>query len=100
MDGFTPTGWADNPKLYQGVVRQYCRMCHMAQPESFTKSSDFVGFANQIQHEVCDTHDMPHAQVPFGVDGRKIGFWKDNVAQHDLGNFLKSQGINSCLPHD
>jgi len=100
VDGFTPVGWQDNTKLYQGVVRQYCRMCHMAQPESFAKSSDFVGFVNQIQHEVCDTHDMPHAQVPFGVDGRKIGFWKDNIAQHDLGNFFKSQGVASCLPHD
>ncbi|HET7107512.1 MAG TPA: hypothetical protein VFI38_11935 [Candidatus Acidoferrum sp.] len=75
-------------------------MCHIAQPESFAKASDFVGFANQIQHEVCETHDMPHAQVPFGVDGSKIGFWHDQVAQHDLGNFFKSQGIGSCLPHD
>jgi hypothetical protein len=100
VDGFIPDGWKDNAKLYQGVVRQYCRMCHMAQPESFAKSSDFVGFVNQIQHEVCETHDMPHAQVPFGVDGRKIGFWKDNVAQHDLGNFFHSQGVSSCLPHD
>jgi len=100
VDGFTPAGWADNPSLYQGVVRQYCRMCHIAQPESFTSSSDFVGFKNQIQHEVCETKDMPHAQVPFGVEGTKIGFWHDIVAQHDLGNFLQSQGINSCLPHD
>src|SRR5579859_2584023 len=99
-DGFTPVGWNDNPKLYQGVVRQYCRMCHLAQPESFAKSTDFAGFANQIQHEVCETHDMPHAQVPFGVDGTKIGFWHDQIAQHDLGNFLQSQGIGSCLPHD
>jgi len=64
------------------------------------KSSDFQGFANQIQHEVCDTHDMPHAQVPFGVDGTKIGFWHDAVAQQDLGNFLHGQNISSCLPHD
>jgi hypothetical protein len=100
FDGFTPPGWADDAQLYHGVVRQYCRMCHIAQPQSFTKSSDFVGFAHQIQHEVCETHDMPHAQVPFGVDGTKIGFWHDQVAQHDLGNFLSSQGIGSCLPHD
>ena len=100
VDGFTPAGWSDNPTLYHGVVRQYCRMCHLAQPESFAKSTDFVGFAPQIQHEVCETKDMPHAQVPFGLDGKKIGFWHDQVAQHDLGNFLNSQGIGSCLPHD
>ena len=100
FDGFTPAGWTDEAQLYHGVVRQYCRMCHIAQPQSFAKASDFVGFANQIQHEVCETHDMPHAQVPFGVDGTKIGFWHDQIAQHDLGNFLKSQGIGSCLPHD
>lgn len=92
--------WADNPTLYQGVVRQYCRTCHVAQPQSFTKFSDFQGFANIIEHEVCDTHDMPHAQVPFGVDGTNIGFWHDLVAQHDLGNFLHEQGIDTCLPHD
>jgi len=100
VDGFIPAAWADNPTLYQGVVRQYCRMCHVAQPQSFTKLSDFQGFANIIEHEVCDTHDMPHAQVPFGVEGTKIGFWHDLVAQHDLGNFLHEQGINTCLPHD
>jgi hypothetical protein len=43
---------------------------------------------------------MPHAQVPFGIDGTKVGFWHDQIAQHDLGNFLQSQGIGSCLPHD
>jgi hypothetical protein len=100
FDGFTPAGWSDDAQLYHGVVRQYCRMCHIAQPESFAKASDFVGFAHQIQHEVCETHDMPHAQVPFGVDGTKIGFWHDQIAQHDLGNFLQSQGISNCLPHD
>ncbi len=100
VDGFTPAGWSDNPTLYQGVVRQYCRICHVAQPQSFTKSSDFQGFANQIQHEVCETKDMPHAQVLFGVDGTKIGFWHHAVAQHDLGNFLHSQNISNCLPHD
>ena len=71
---------------------------HLAQPESFAKSSDCAGFTNQMQHEVCETHDLPHVQVPFGVDGHKLGFWHDNVAQHDLGNFFHAQGINSCLP--
>ena len=100
VDGFTPAGWSDNPTLYQGVVRQYWRMCRVAQPQSFTQSSDFQGFPNQIQYEVCETKDMPHAQVPFGVDGTKIGFWHDAVAQHDLGNFLHIQNISSCLQHD
>jgi len=100
VDGFIPAQWSGNPNLYQGVVRQYCRMCHMAQPESFTALSDFQGFANQIQHEVCESKDMPHAQVPFGVDETKVGFWNDAVAQHDLGNFLHGQNINTCLPHD
>jgi hypothetical protein len=101
VDGYIPPGWASNANLYQGVVRQYCRMCHMAQPETFTDLAGFQSFASQIEHQACDTHDMPHAQVPFGVNGKKIGFWNDLVAQHDLGNFLRSQGIsNTCLPHD
>ena len=44
IDGFTSAGWTDNPKFYQGVVRQYCRMCYVAQPQSFTGSSDFEDY--------------------------------------------------------
>ena len=44
VDGFTRPGCIDNPKLYQGVVRQHCSMLHVAQPQSFTRSSDFEDY--------------------------------------------------------
>src|SRR5262245_34151516 len=100
VDGYVPAGWSGDPTLYTGVVRPYCRTCHLAQPATFMSLSDFQGLAEQIKTLVCDKHDMPHAQVPYGVDRTRIGFWNDRVAQQDLGNFLKSQGVASCLPSD
>lgn len=102
VDGYVPPGWSDNPTLYTGVVRPYCRTCHLAQNLSFTASSDFEGNPGLIQSIVCGNHDMPHAQVPFGLDDSTnnitVGFWNDPVAQRDFGNFFKSQGVASCLP--
>lgn len=113
VDGFVPANWSANPDLYNGVVRQYCRMCHFAQPEPFVNNyADFQNSADLIQALVCSSHDMPHAEVPYGglpyVGGfssenplYKVGFWWDGAAQRDLGNFLNAQGVtNSCLPHD
>lgn len=104
QDGYVPPGWSDNPTLYTGVVRQYCRMCHLSQPSAFTASSNFQDNAALIQSMVCGKHDMPHAQVPYGIaydaglQGSSIGFWHDAAAQRDLGQFFSSQGVNSCLP--
>jgi hypothetical protein len=108
VDGFVPQGWADNPTLYTGVVRQYCRMCHVSESLAFTASSDFTDHADLIQSLVCGKHDMPHAQVPYGIayefdingPGASVGFWHDAVAQRDLGQFFQNQGIKSCLPSD
>lgn len=100
VEGYLPAGWSDNPTLYTGVVRQYCRMCHLAQTQAlaFAAYSDFQNAAGLSEDMVCNKHDMPHAQVPFGHD--RFGFWHDPVAQRDLGNFFKNQGVNSCLPSD
>lgn len=99
VDGFVPSGWSNNPTLYTGVVRPYCRTCHLAQPEQFTSSDEWAELGATLNTMVCQKHDMPHSQVSFGV-GKTIGFWNDRVAQQDLGNFLKSLGTNSCLPSD
>jgi hypothetical protein len=103
VDGYVPPGWSDNSTLYTGVVRPYCRTCHLAQTLSFESSSDFEGNPGLIQSIVCTSHDMPHAQVPFGIGdlgGSTVGFWNDPVAQRDFGKFFKSQGVTSCLPTD
>lgn len=104
VDGYVPPGWSDNPTLYTGVVRPYCRTCHLAQTLSFTSSSDFEGEPGTIENIICGSHDMPHSQVPFGLgsstNSTTVGFWNDPVAQRDLGNFFKSEGVASCLPTD
>jgi hypothetical protein len=109
VDGYVPAGWSDNPTLYTGVVRPYCRTCHLAQGLTFEASSDFEGEPGLVQGIICGSHDMPHAQVPFGIshpgvgtgsNGQTVGFWNDAVAQRDFGNFFKSQGVASCLPTD
>ncbi len=100
-DGYVPAGWTDYSTVYTGVVRPYCRMCHLAQPAPFTSAGDFAELADSVKNLVCTKHDMPHAQVPYGLSGTKIGFWNDRVAQQDLGNFLKAAGETGiCLPTD
>jgi hypothetical protein len=99
VDGYVPSGWSNNSTLYTGVVRPYCRTCHLAQPEQFTSSDEWAELGDTLNSMVCQKHDMPHSQVSFGV-GSKIGFWNDRVAQQDMGNLFKSLGINSCLPSD
>lgn len=64
--------------------------------------------ATQIQNFVTcgassivkQSHDMPHAEVPFGgmagstnEFGPGQGFWMDAFAQDDLNKFLASQNI-------
>lgn len=117
MDGYVPPGWSANPNLYTGVVRQYCRTCHVAQAGlDFTQYTDFQGLATSINHLVCDEHDMPHGEVAYGglhdtsILGipelsignslYKVGFWWDDAAQSDLGNFLNSQHVGTCLSHN
>jgi hypothetical protein len=111
QDGWVPDRWSSNPTLYTSVVRPYCRMCHIAQqPVTLEDYSYFEEAAELLNELVCDKHDMPHAEVPFGglhltdLSSNnplyKIGFWWDAVAQRDLGNFFKSLSVTTCLPHD
>jgi hypothetical protein len=100
VDGYVPSGWSNNSALYTGVVRPYCRTCHLAQPEQFTSSDEWAEGGALLNTMICTKHDMPHSQVSFGITGAKYGFWNDRVAQQDMGNFFKELGINSCLPRD
>lgn len=97
-DGWVPPGWSANPVVYTSVIRPYCRTCHLAQGITLDDGSTFQDLAGTVNNMVCTQHDMPHSQVPFGIDGKKVGFWNDRVAQGDLGSFLKSAGTTSCLP--
>ena len=100
VDGWVPPGWLDHATLYTSVVRPYCRTCHVAQPAPFAAYSDFEDLVDRLEREVCDKHAMPHAQIPYGLDGKQVGFWKDFVAQKDLRDFFEGQGVNNCPPTD
>jgi hypothetical protein len=88
VDGYVPPGWLGQEKLYNSVVRQYCRMCHLSSRTPFTTFQQFQSLAQDIEQKVCDSKDMPNAQVPFAV------FWvHDQIARNDLRDFLKAEGI-------
>jgi len=109
-DSYVPAGWMtpDNSgqKLYKGVFRRYCRMCHLASNVfPFNTYADFQSSAQTIanivtcneSNNVKNSHDMPHAEVPFGGlagttnrFGAGQGFWMDSVAQTDLKSLLKN----------
>ena len=82
QDGYLPIGWYNNPGLYNSVVRQYCRMCHLAQTATFSTYQEFFNQASDIEDKVCQLHDMPNAQVPL------VRYWKDGLAQDDMRTFL------------
>jgi hypothetical protein len=92
VDGWVPTGWSADAKLYNGVVKQYCRMCHLAQTSTFATHQQFKNSAAAVEDYVCNGHDMPNAQVPFAQ------FWQDALAKADLRDFLKGEGITNL--HD
>jgi hypothetical protein len=89
----TSPGWAPDPELYNVVVKPYCRTCHLAMGGTldFEDYNEFKTWAGQIDYTVCQSHDMPHAEVPY------VRFWlKDKPAQEKLRDFLKSQGQTGC----
>jgi len=66
---YVPTDWATpgEEALYLNITRRYCRACHIGQSSflDWTSYSQFSGFAGGIENAVCNTHDMPHAEVPL-----------------------------------
>jgi cytochrome c5 len=109
-DRYIPDDWVtsdpNSQKIYKGVFRKYCRMCHIASTAvPFAKFSDFQAAAGHISTFVCGkspgpfSQDMPHAQVPFGgsagQSNNSYGFWMDGTAQSDLKTFL-SQNQAPC----
>lgn len=76
-DTYVPVGWTTTRKhgvgLYNGVVKQYCRTCHMSANHAgddaflarydFLESTDFDFFKSSIKIDVCDpSHSMPQAE--------------------------------------
>jgi hypothetical protein len=96
-DSYVPASWhtsdGSGDKVYKGVFRQYCRMCHLAQDApDFSSFSSFQsqGNATIVNALVCNAADMPHAQIPFGgIKG--LGFWWNVPAITDMNTVLQQQ---------
>lgn len=110
-DSYVPASWqtADGSaqKIYKGVFRQYCRMCHLAQDTpDFSSYTNFRNEGLPIYALVCTSHDMPQAEIPFShywytSDGtlNYAGFWGDITAITDLNSMLQQQvGTGSGCP--
>ena len=89
VNGYVPPGWAGQETLYNSVYRQYCRMCHLASRTPFLTFTQFKSFAATIEDKVCQSTDMPNAQVPY------VKLWEDHVARGDLRRFLTEEGLST-----
>jgi hypothetical protein len=69
---YIPAAWhsASSPNftgksLYNGVVKPYCRTCHVSANDptlDFDSKADFVNKAGLITLETCNQKKMPHAE--------------------------------------
>jgi hypothetical protein len=108
-DGTTPTSNQSQTvaTLYSTLVRNYCRMCHLAQPRDFATydvgPGNFKSDSGLIEAYTCVDGDMPHMEVPFGpqnvqnLSHASIGLWNevDSQAREALHNFLQSINQNT-----
>ncbi len=104
-ESFVPQGWIhptgngtenqDANNLYVGMVKNSCLTCHMAAPQgldwiTYGQFKNYVTI-NTIQTDVCQNHEMPHAEIPYL-------YLQNNVlvlaAFQDYLNYLKNQGSN------
>ncbi len=77
-----PPGWQGqgHDDVYLYVVRPYCRSCHQAQTPyasqyEWSTYQQFADAAGLIGGDVCGSHVMPHAEVPF------FKFWQLDALQ-------------------
>jgi hypothetical protein len=102
VNTYVPPGWLpggtgdhlDHSDLYQKIVREYCRACHIAQRSNidWTSYDAFLRRKNSIGFDVCTAtqRSMPQAEVPL------TRFWLDGTGAPD---FLKTQlSLASCNP--
>lgn len=71
-NNYVPPGWHDasspnfdGKSLYNGVVKKYCRTCHVSADSpllDFRERSDFDTNVTSILSTVCGTKKMPHAE--------------------------------------
>jgi hypothetical protein len=85
-DTFIPSDWQpnatlDGQALYNGLIKPYCRTCHVSANDSKLDFADYadlfdtssVDRAKQIRDVICATKKMPHAERVFNK------FWKSGA---------------------
>lgn len=67
FDDYVPSGWSGHADLYNKVVKQYCRTCHLTLglAYDFMSYQAFVARKAAIQADLCANHSMPHNEVAF-----------------------------------
>ncbi len=91
---FVPPGWVGHEALYNDVVKENCRSCHVAMPAAFDSYGSFAAYSPLIASHVCGYKanelnprklwSMPNAKVTFDK------FWKNPVAVATLQTHLRS----------
>ncbi len=94
---FVPSGFAGDERLYDGVIKPYCRMCHISQTQKMAfnyaptypvASLAFPG--SSANSAACNYQEMPHALVT------QKAFWSSParmILQNELGLFSHCASI-------
>lgn len=91
-----PEGWLEKPRLYNDLVKPFCRGCHYSFKDekdiSFDTYSNFNKRASVINYVVCNPANpsMPHSERTREVFLRSTG-------KASLVNFLKEQDISPMV---
>ena len=98
---YVPDSWdqAGKAKVYNAVVKPYCRTCHIAREENsgliwetYQHFETYVK-AERVKQLVCETYEMPNAEQTLK------NFWKSSARAHLAGAFPeKIQG--RCHPEN
>ena len=67
QQNYVPAAWSQQSELFLNVVKSNCLMCHLATPVAVTfESADkFLQNSSAIYADVCTSHVMPNAEVPY-----------------------------------
>ena len=64
--GGAAVGWDADPTLYDAVIGNYCRVCHMSLPSlDFGTYQSFVDLASTVEYDLCTDHSMPHSPTTY-----------------------------------
>ncbi|MEM9101556.1 MAG: hypothetical protein AAGB12_04480 [Pseudomonadota bacterium] len=96
---FVPSGWSENPVVYDQVIKPYCRVCHIAL-ESYRDWDNLAEFANYGAYAIdlarnSNTIRMPQAQLTLQK------FWKSGARAHLVSFMQKHASVTpseTCTP--